>query len=133
MASHGKSMGGETQMNLVFKLDGVICTEENDRSLWKHARPLINVVGFMEWLKKEGHHITIWCERPNDMEVKILTESWLATENIPYDRLLFDRPREPIFVDDTPPNAKYYATWGDNEVITAMFEEWKEWITKQAE
>jgi len=124
-------MGGETQMNLVFKLDGVICTDENDRMLWKHARPLMNVAGFMEWLKKEGHSITIWCILPNDMETKLMTESWLETENIPYDRLLFDRPREPIFVDDTPPNAKYMSSWGDNEIVAAMFEEWKIWITKR--
>ena len=65
------------------------------------------------------------------MEIKLLTESWLATENIPYDRLLFDRPKEAVFVDDTPPNAKYFAGWGDNEIVAAMFEEWKIWITKR--
>jgi len=118
-------------MNVVFKLDGVICTDENDSMLWKHARPLMNVAGFMEWLKKEGHHITIWCERPNDMQTKLMTESWLMTENIPYDRLLFDRPQQPIFVDDTPPNAKYLEGWGDNEIVAAMFEEWKVWITEK--
>ena len=48
-------------MNLVFKLDGVICNEE-DILLMKHCRPLINVTEFMQWLKNEGNHITIWCE-----------------------------------------------------------------------
>ena len=116
-------------MNLVFKLDGVICKDEHDKVLWKHARPLVNVASFMEWLKKEGHHITIWTERTNDLETKMMTENWLKTENIPYDRLLFDRPKDPVFVDDTPPNAKYYETWGDNDIISRMFEEWKKWIT----
>ena len=123
-------MGGETQMNLIFNLDGVICNEE-DPILMKHCRPLINVTEFMQWLIKEGHHITIWCERENTLEMKMMTEDWLLINQIPYDRLLFDRPKDPIYVSDTPPNAKYLRGWGDNEIVAAMFEEWKEWITKK--
>ena len=119
------------QMNLIFNLDGVICTDEHDKILWKHAKPLVNVASFMEWLRKRNHHITIWCERPNTLEFKMMTESWLATENIPYDRLIFDRPKDAVFVDDTPPNAKYYASWKDNDIVSRMFEEWKEWITEK--
>ena len=122
-------MGGET-LNLIFNLDGVICNQE-DPLLMKHARPLINVTEFMQWLKNEDHHITIWCERENTLEMKMMTESWLLINQIPYDRLLFDRPNEPVYVSDTPPNAKYLKGWGDNEIVAAMFEEWKEWITKK--
>ena len=129
MDSYVKSMGGETQLNLIFNLDGVICNEE-DPILMKHCRPLINVTEFMQWLIKEGHHITIWCERENTLEMKMMTEDWLLINQIPYDRLLFDRPKDPIYVSDTPPNAKYLRGWGDNEIVAAMFEEWKEWITK---
>jgi len=124
-----KNMGGET-LNLIFNLDGVICNQE-DPLLMKHARPLINVTEFMQWLKNEDHHITIWCERENTLEMKMMTESWLLINQIPYDRLLFDRPNEPVYVSDTPPNAKYLKGWGDNEIVAAMFEEWKEWITKK--
>ncbi len=120
-------------MNIVFNLDGVICKDENDRILWKHARPLVNVTEFMHWLHDNGHHITIWCERPNEMEIKLMTENWLKIEQIPYNRLLFDRPKDPVYVNDTPPNAKYFKAWGDNEVISLLFEEWKEWIKKQQE
>jgi len=123
-------MGGETQMNLIFNLDGVICNEE-DPVLMKHCRPLVNVTEFMQWLIKEGHHITIWCERENTLEMKMMTESWLMINQIPYDRLLFDRPKDPVYVSDTPPNAKYLRGWGDNEIVATMFEEWKEWITKK--
>jgi hypothetical protein len=113
-------------MNLVFKLDGVICKNENERMLWKHASPLFGVVGFMQWLKKRGHHITIWCQRPNELEIKLMTEEWLKIEQVPYDRLLFDRPTSPIFVDDTPPAAKYYKHYKDNEVISMLYEEWND-------
>ena len=111
-------------MNLVFKLDGVICKNENEKMLWKHSTPLFGVVGFMQWLKKMGHHITIWCQRPNELEIKLMTEMWLKTEQIPYDRLLFDRPTSAIFVDDTPPSAKYYKSYKDNDVIAMLYEEW---------
>ena len=113
-------------MHLVFNLDGVICKPE-DQKLWKHAHPLINVVQFMQWLQEAGHHITIWCERSNTLENKLITEQWLMLQQVPYDRLLFDRPKNPIFVDETPPNAKYHRNIGDNGVIEMLFEEWKEW------
>ena len=117
-------------MNLIFNLDGVICNEE-DPILMKHCKPLVNVTEFMQWLVAEGHHITIWCERENTLEMKLMTEEWLMLNQIPYDRLLFDRPKDPVYVSDTPPNAKYLRGWGDNEIVAAMFEEWKVWITKK--
>ena len=103
-------------MNLVFALDGVISHEN---------KPLINVVEFMQWLKKEGHHITIWCERPNTLEVKFVTEQWLNLQQVPYDRLLFDRPYNPVMVTETPPNSKYYKHDNDLMIVADMFEEWK--------
>jgi hypothetical protein len=125
-------MGREAQeMNLIFNLDGVICKEE-DPLLMAHASPLVNVTEFMQWISN-NHHITIWCERENTLEMKLMTEQWLELNQIPYDRLLFDRPKNPIFVDETPPNAKYYSAWGDNQIVDMLFEEWKEWIKKQAE
>ena len=54
------------------------------------------------------------------------TEKWLEIEQVSYDRLLFDRPDNPVFVDETPPNAKYYRAWGDNQIVDMLFEEWKE-------
>ena len=113
-------------MRLVFQLDGVICKPE-DKLLWRHAHPLANVIEFMQWLTKKGHHITIWCERENTLENKLVTEQWLMLQQVPYDRLLFDRPKTPIFVDETPPNAKYHSGIGDNDIVAMLFEEWKEW------
>ena len=120
------SQGLGERMRLVFQLDGVICKPE-DKLLWKHAHPLANVTEFMQWLNNNGHHITIWCERANTLENKLITEQWLMVQQVPYDRLLFDRPKTPIFVDETPPNAKYHSGIGDNEIVAMLFEEWKEW------
>ena len=114
-------------MNLVFGLDGVICTiaHPSDPPRYDACLPLANVTEFMQWLKKKKHHITIWSTRLNDLASKIATEKWLELNQIPYDRLLFDRPSNPIFVDETPPNSKYYTAVGDNNIITMLFEEWK--------
>ena len=119
-------------MQIVFNMDGVICKPE-DKILWKFSQPILNVTEFMQWLKKNGHTITIWCERENTLENKIVTEQWLMLQQIPYDRLLFDRPKNPIFINETPANAKYHKHIDDNDIVAMLFEEWKEWTSKQKE
>ena len=118
-------------MKLVFGLDGVICTPAKGIEFGiieyvKNSMPIANAIEFMQWLKDKGHEITIWSNRPNDLAVKFATEQWLDLHQVPYNRLLFDRPREPIFVDETPSNAKYYSYNSDVEVVAMLFEEWKE-------
>ena len=79
----------------------------------------------MTWLKRKSHSITIWCERPNDLSVKMQTEEWLNIHQVPYDRLLFDRPTNYINVDETPSHAKFYKAIGDLGIVAEMYEEWK--------
>ena len=110
-------------MNIVFLMDGVICSPHEN---YNNCRPIENVVEFMQWLKAEGRHITIWCERELTAENKYITETWLTLYQIPYDRLLFDRPKDPVFVTETPSHAKYYKHMDDNDVISMLFEEWRE-------
>ena len=78
----------------------------------------------MQWVNKE-HTIVIWCERPNDLAVKFATEQWLEIHQIPYDRLIFDRPSDFISVDETPSHAKFYKHYGDLGIVAGMYEEWK--------
>jgi len=108
-------------MNLVFNMDGVICSPHENPS---NCRPIENIIEFMQWLKTNNHHITIWCERELTAENKYVTEQWLALEQIPYDRLLFDKPREPVHVIDPPSHAKYYLHSGDNDIVSMLFGEW---------
>jgi len=103
-------------MNLIFGLEGVISHDK---------KPLANVVEFMQWLSDNKHHITIWTTKSNTLENKMDTENWLKMEQIVYNRLIFDRPTDPVFVDETPPNSKYYKHYGDNNIIAMLFEEWK--------
>ena len=126
-------------MRLVFNLDGVICTPAKGIRFGiidyiKHSKPLANAVEFMQWLKGNNHEITIWCNRPNDLAVKFATEQWLDLHQVPYDRLIFDRPVNPIFVDETPANCRYFRHMGSDEfIISSLFEEWKEWKQKEEE
>ena len=125
-------------MKFVFQLDGVICTPPEGVQFGvveyvQHSKPIANATEFMQWLRKEEHDIIIWSRRPNDLAVKFATEQWLDLHQVPYDRLLFDRPDEAIFVNETPANAKYYAYDDDVAIMAALYEEWKEWKTKKEE
>ena len=117
-------------MNLVFGLDDVICTPAKGIHFGipdyvEHCVPIEDTVEFMLWAKKKGHHITIWCDRPNDLGVKLATEQWLRLAQVPYDRLLFDRPSSYVSVDETPSHAKFYKHIGDLGIVAEMYEEWK--------
>ena len=116
-------------MNLVFGLDNIICTPAKGIQFGigdyiKDCKPIEDVVEFMQWVNKE-HTIVIWCERPNDLAVKFATEQWLEIHQIPYDRLIFDRPSDFISVDETPSHAKFYKHYGDLGIVAGMYEEWK--------
>ena len=122
-------------MKFVFQLDGVICTPPEGVQFGiveyvQHSKPIANATEFMQWLRKEEHDIIIWSRRPNDLAVKFATEQWLDLHQVPYDRLLFDRPDDPIYVNETPANAKFYSYDDDVAIVSALFEEWKEWKTK---
>ena len=120
-------------MKFVFDLDGVICTPPKGIQFGvieyiENSKPIANAIEFMTWLKQEGHEIVIWTNRPNDLSVKFATEQWLDLHQVPYQRLLFDRPDDAIYVNETPNNARYYAYDDDVKVVAELFEEWKkEW------
>ena len=123
-------------MKLVFELDGVICTPPKGIQFGlteyvQHSKPIANATEFMQWLKKEGHDIVIWSRRPNDLSVKFATEQWMDLNQVPYDRLIFDRPNDPVYVNETPANAKFYSYDDDVAIVAALFEEWKEWKKKE--
>ena len=117
-------------MNLVFNLDGVICTPPKGMQLgiYTHMEsclPIEDTNDFMQWCKKNGHHITIWAQRPNDLAVKVATQTWLELNQVPYERLLFDRPDDYIDIDEAPSHAKFYKHITDMSVVAQMYEEWK--------
>ena len=119
-------------MKFVFNLDGVICTPPKGIQFGviqyiEHSKPIANAIEFIRWLYK-NHEIVIWTNRPNDLAVKFATEQWLDLHQVKYHRLIFDRPDDAVYVNETPSNAKYYAYDDDVKVVAELFEEWKkEW------
>ena len=69
-------------MNLVFGMDGVISTPCRVYEDVEKSKLITNSKEFIDWLREQGHHITIWCERPNDLAVKLQTEQWLELNQI---------------------------------------------------
>jgi len=117
-------------MNLVFNLDDVICTPAKGINFGitqyiVNCLPIEDTNEFMQWCKDNNHHITIWCERDNTLACKMETEDWLNINQIPYDRLLFDRPKQYINIDEAPSHAKFYKHIGDMGIVAEMYEEWK--------
>jgi hypothetical protein len=119
-------------MNFVFNLDGVICTPPKGIQFGiveyvNSSKPIVNAIEFIQWLHKD-HKIVIWTNRPNDLGVKLATEQWLKLNQVAYDRLIFDRPDDAIYVNETPSNAKYFSYDEDVKIVGSLFEEWKqEW------
>ena len=119
-------------MNFVFNLDGVICTPPKGIQFGiveyvNSSKPIANAIEFIQWLHKD-HKIVIWTNRPNDLSVKLATEQWLKLHQVRYDRLIFDRPDDAIYVNETPSNAKYFSYDEDVKIVGSLFEEWKqEW------
>ena len=119
-------------MKFVFNLDGVRCTPPKGIQFGiieyiQKSKPIVNAIEFIQWLHKD-HDIIIWTNRPNDLAVKFATEQWLDFHQVKYNRLLFDRPDDAIYVNETPSNAKYYAYDDDVKIVAELFEEWKkEW------
>jgi hypothetical protein len=119
-------------MNFVFNLDGVICTPPKGIQFGiveyvNSSKPIANAIEFIQWLHKD-HKIVIWTNRPNDLGVKLATEQWLKLNQVAYDRLIFDRPDDAIYVNETPSNAKYFSYDEDVKIVGTLFEEWKqEW------
>jgi len=119
-------------MNFVFNLDGVICTPPKGIQFGiveyvNSSKPIANAIEFLQWLNKD-HNVVIWTNRPNDLSVKLATEQWLKLHQVAYDRLIFDRPDDAIYVNETPSNAKYFSYDEDVKIVGTLFEEWKqEW------
>ena len=56
--------------------------------------------------------------------MKLATERWLELHSIKYHRLLLERPKNAIYVDETPSHAKFYKHLGDLGIVAGMYEEW---------
>lgn len=81
-------------------LDNTLCYTQN--SDYNNSTPILERIEYVNNLKKEGNHITIWTARgaTSGIDHQELTEKQLKNWNISYDHLLMGKPSYDIYIDD---------------------------------
>lgn len=99
-------------MNLGFELDSIICTPVKQMTDIESIASQEVIEGAKEMLneiKTQGHRIVIYTHR--NVSTALETEAWLSKNRIPYDQIIFDRPRNMImlFAED----CRQFKSWKD--------------------
>jgi quercetin dioxygenase-like cupin family protein len=81
-------------------LDNTLCNTKN--SNYNNSTPILERIEYVNNLKKEGNHITIWTARgaTSGINYRELTKQQLSNWNIQYDELLMGKPDYDIYIDD---------------------------------
>lgn len=81
-------------------LDNTLCITQN--SNYMNSKPILERIEYVNNLKKEGAHITIWTARgaTSGINYRELTKKQLADWNVQYDELLMGKPDYDIYIDD---------------------------------
>ena len=91
-----------------FDLDNTLCkTNESD---YINSIPIQVRIDFLNKLKIEGNHITVWTARgaKSGIDHKELTLKQLNDWNVLYDELLMGKPNYDIYIDDKSFNVDSY-------------------------
>jgi quercetin dioxygenase-like cupin family protein len=87
-------------MKYFIDLDNTLCkTVDSD---YIKSIPIQERIDYVNKLKLDGHHITIWTARGSVSKIdhRKLTEEQLSKWNIKYDELLMEKPHYDIYIDD---------------------------------
>jgi uncharacterized HAD superfamily protein len=88
----------ESRGSLVFMdIDGVIAVEQNDIPL-EHRAVIKGARRALSLLCKRGYRIILYTSRSKYVERE--TVKWLKKNDIPFDDIIFDKPRGNIYIDD---------------------------------
>ena len=87
-------------MKYFIDLDNTLCFTQN--SDYKNSTPIEERIRYVNDLKKQGHHITIWTARgaTSGIDHFELTASQLKEWKVDYDILLMRKPDYDIYIDD---------------------------------
>jgi len=99
-------------------LDNTLCKMNNSSFDYKECIPIIERIEFVNRLKDEGNHITIWTARGANSGInhEKLTLSQLNEWNIHYDELLINKPHYDIYLDDKSYNIDDYFPIPNEEI-----------------
>ncbi len=81
-------------MNIGFELDSLICTpikQMTDVSSIPVQTIIEGAKEMLDELKSQGHKIILYTHR--NVSTALETEAWLSKNRVPYDQIIFDRPR----------------------------------------
>ena len=87
-------------MKYHIDLDNTLCfTEKSD---YENSVPILERIRYVNELKKQGNHITIWTARGGrtGIDHRELTLKQLKEWNVGYDDLLMGKPDYDIYIDD---------------------------------
>ena len=89
-------------------MDNTLCITKN--SDYKNSTPIIERINYVNELKKQGNHITIWTARGSSTGINHseLTIQQLEQWNVKYDELLMNKPSYDIYIDDKSFNVDNY-------------------------
>ena len=87
-------------MKYYIDLDNTLCLTQN--SDYVNSTPIEERIRYVNELKKNGHHITIWTARgaTSGIDHYELTNSQLKQWGVEYDNLLMGKPDYDVYIDD---------------------------------
>ena len=87
-------------MKYFIDLDNTLCNTVNGN--YHESIPIIERINYVNRLKEDGHHITIWTARGQSSNIDYyeLTKKQLNEWNINYNELLMNKPSYDIYIDD---------------------------------
>lgn len=109
-------------MIIVFDLDKTLCSPLSRKDAYeevKDCKPVEHMVKAIRELKTKGHKIVIWTHR--SPVTKWETIEWLKKHNVPYNKIMFDKQKYDLIIDD-----KAYPSY--NFLTSKIIEEYAESI-----
>lgn len=82
---------------LIVDIDGVLAVEQYNIPISK--RPVVSgAPDSVRFLKQKGYKILLFTSRPESQKEE--TIEWLTNSGIPFDDIIFNKPRGIIYIDD---------------------------------
>lgn len=103
-------------------LDNTLCkTQKND---YKNSIPILERIEYINQLKEQGNHITIWTARGSSSGIdhNELTKKQLEDWNVKYDVLLLGKPDYDMYLDDKSYHIDTIYPVPDNESVKSKKE-----------
>ena len=114
-----------------FKEEEALSYTDRDYSILNENEKKESQIALIDSEELMDNISELYDDLTGDKESQEAYKDWLKENKIPYVRVLFEKPPNPVMVSETPPNAKYYAHDTDLSIIAGLFEDWKDNLVRQ--